>query len=823
MSARRLPIDACLPRLLESLARHPRVLLQAPPGAGKTTRVPPALLRAPWVGQGRVLVLEPRRLAARAAAYHMAAELGEAVGGQIGYRVRFDSRVSERTRVEVITEGILIRRLQHDPELAGVATVIFDEFHERSLQADLALALCREAQQALRPDLRLLVMSATLDSAGLATRLDAPVVAASGRVFPVQLQYRHAGPLSSLPARMARALAELLRCDGGDLLAFLPGAAEISRTHAMLEADPRFAAMAVHRLHGDMSLHDQQCAIGPDPNGRRKVILSTPVAETSLTVEGVDTVIDGGYRRAPRFDPNTGLTRLVTERISRDSAEQRAGRAGRLGPGRCVRLWTEAEQAALAPRRQPEILDADLAGLALELAVWGAADATALPWLDPPPPGNLAQARDLLTLLEALDGQGRITTHGRAMAELPVHPRLARMLGVAAGRGQAHTASLLAALLEDRATSRPGTGANLDMHLQQLRQPSGRRGTGSVQRTAAQIRRLLGVDHEGDAVEAGGLLLHAYPDRVAQRRQDGRTRYRLTGGRGATLGEDDPLAGCDWLVAPSVDSGKVEGRIHLAAAVDRSAIAVELAGLISTEEIVAWDRATDAVTARRNVRLGALVMESRALGDLDASGIVRAMLEGVHAMGLDALPWTPALRQWQARVLTLRHALPEGGWPDVSDTALLWTLESWLAPFLVGCARRAHLQRVDLRAALGALLPFALANRLDQDAPTHLAVPSGSRIALQYQPDGSPPVLAVKLQEMFGLADSPRIAQGRVPVLLHLLSPARRPIQVTRDLRGFWDRTYPEVRRELKGRYPKHPWPQDPWNAAPTARVRSRG
>ncbi|BCB26787.1 ATP-dependent helicase HrpB [Sulfurimicrobium lacus] len=827
------------------LAAHSAVVLEAPPGAGKTTRIPLALLDEAWLGGQAIAMLEPRRLAARGAAVFMAAELGEEVGERIGYRVRFENRVSKRTRVEVVTEGILTRRLQHDPELVGVGLVIFDEFHERNLHSDLALALCRDAQSGLREDLKILVMSATLDGARIAALLGAPLVRSEGRSYPVEVRYRAGGGAAFQPGEiaqaMARAVADAAEEARGDILAFLPGSGEIRRVEALLaERAALPGAPLVHPLYGDLSFERQQAAIAPDPQGRRKVILATPIAETSLTIEGIATVIDSGWQRVPRFDPPSGLTRLETVRVSRASADQRAGRAGRLGPGVCLRLWNEDIQRGLVAFNAPEILEADLSPLALELARWGVNDVATLTWLDPPPAAALAQGRELLQQLDALDGAGRITALGREMAGLPLHPRLAHMLLRGREMGLGTIACDVAAVASERDPMRALEGerrCDFALRAEALRAHRSLGNAGArrfaadpnacaaAERAARQWRHLLGVaadDGEVDEAVVGLLLALAYPDRIAQRRREGEGRYLLANGRGARL-----LPGCaggaPLLVAASLDGKGDEGRIFLAAALDADDLARHFGDKTAWQPVVRWDRLSQAVLAREERRLGALVLAQRPLPPgFAAAEMVQAMVDGVRDMGLESLPWDEEARQLQARIASLRQWQPDAGWPDLSDAALLASLEDWLAPYLDGLARRDHLARLDLTEILKARLDWDRLQQLESLAPTHIAVPSGSRKRLEYFPDGAPPVLAVKLQELFGLAQSPAVADGKVALMLHLLSPAQRPIQVTRDLKNFWDNTYPEVKKELKGRYPKHPWPDDPWNAAPTARAKPR-
>jgi ATP-dependent helicase HrpB len=830
-----LPVGAVLPELLRALAAGRSTVLTASPGSGKTTLVPLALLDEPWLAGGAILVSAPRRIAARAAAARMAELLGEPVGETVGYRVRFDQRVSARTRVEVITEGILVRRIQGDPGLAGVGLVVLDELHERSLLADLALALVRDVQEGLREDLRLLLMSATLDAAALARALGgAAVVEGGGRSHPVEVRYLPRSSTAPVPVVTAEAVRRALAPGHGDVLAFLPGGREIRAAAERLGDLPGTEVLA---LHGDLPAEVQDRALRPAAPGRRRVVLATPIAETSLTIEGVAAVVDSGLARRPRFDPASGLTRLETVRVSRASADQRAGRAGRLGPGVCHRLWTEGTQRTLAAQTPPEILDADLAPLVLELAQWGVAGPEALRWLDPPPPGACAQARTLLEALGALDPKGRVTPLGRRMVGLPFHPRLSRMLLTALDRGEAALGCDLAALVSERDLLRGGgpRGVDLADRLAALRVwrrdgEAGARRAGAdpvlclrVDRAARQARQALGVRAGGEDSgtadrSAGALLASAYPDRVAQLQAGATGRMRLASGRGARLPEGDPLAGQAYLVAVHLDATAGDGRVFLAATLDPSDLG-RLPGIDAhTVDVVDWDERARAVVARREERLGSLVLAARPLPDPDPGRVREVLLAALRRAGPGVLPWTPAARELQARVLSLRAWRPGEGWPDLSDAALLEGLEEWLGPELSGVTRLDHLARLDLLAPLQRQVGRDGLRRLDAGAPTHLSVPSGARRRLAYLP-GEPPVLAVKLQELFGLADSPRVSWGEVPVILHLLSPAGRPIQVTADLRGFWERTYPEVRRELRGRYPRHPWPEDPWTAVPTAGV----
>jgi len=832
----RLPIEEALPELKAKLATHHAVVLQAPPGAGKTTMVPLALLNEAWLAGKSILMLEPRRLAARAAASRMAQLLGESVGEKVGYRIRFDSKIGKHTRIEVLTEGILTRRLQQDSALEGVGLVIFDEFHERHLHADLALALTADCQQGLREDLRILVMSATLDGAAVSRLLrGAPIVSSEGRSFPVEIRYASRDASERLPETVGQAVLSALSVHAGDVLVFLPGAWEIRRTEQWLNVRLRSSDIRIFPLYGDLPWEKQEAAIQPGTAlGYRKVVLATPIAETSLTIEGVSVVIDSGFARVPQFDSRTGLSGLTTMRISRASSEQRAGRAGRLAPGVCYRLWTETTQRGLVPHAIPEIKTADLAPLALELAAWGVGDAGKLAWLDPPPGAAFSQARDLLFELDAIDRDGHITGIGREMVRLPLHPRLAHMLLTAKKLGQGSLACDVAAVLTERDVLAGEARRSTDLmaRVQALstyraKGASSGRGQGvdtnacsRADQAARQWRRLLKLDESGGVPTTtwiGVLAALAYPDRAK-----GEGSYLLANGRGAKLPEADVGMRAPYLVAASLDVGEQEGRIYLAAPIDEAGIEKYLSDHIGTDDVVQWDERQDCVIAQRQKRLGSIVLEAEPLKRVDSALMATAMIGGIRRLGLSALPWTPEARAIQARVLFMRENLPDENWPDWSDESLLATLEDWLAPYLDGISRRSHLARLNLVDILKSGLDWTQQRRLEEGAPTHVAVPSGSNIRLNYEA-GKPPVLAVKLQEMFGLADTPRVAFGRVPVVLHLLSPARRPIQVTQDLKGFWDRTYAEVKKELKGRYPKHPWPDDPWNAPPTARARRRG
>ena len=834
-----LPIDAALPALLQALRSRDEVVLQAPPGAGKTTRVPLALLDEPWLAGQTILMLEPRRLAARAAAERLASELGEKVGETVGYRIRLESRVGPRTRIEVVTEGILTRRLQDDPALEGVGLLIFDEYHERSLDADLALALSLNGRELLRDEqpLKILLMSATLEGERLSSLLnDAPVVTSEGRMYPVDVQWGRpfqAGEF--IEPKVVQTCLQALDEQGGSLLVFLPGQAEIRRVHQQLaEALGEGGNVLLCPLHGELDLAAQRAAIDPAPPGKRKVVLATNIAETSLTIDGVRVVVDAGLARVPRFDPGSGMTRLDTQRISRASATQRAGRAGRLEPGVCYRLWSEAQHEQLAAYGSPEILQADLAGLALQLARWGVEPAQ-LSWLDAPPAAAYAQARELLQRLGALLEDGRLASHGQAMAELPAHPRIGHLLLRGQAFGLAAMACEVAALLGERDILR-GAGADLHSRLALVSgEHKAQRGSqGGVQRVRQLARQYRGylrgqpsqpVENPDHPRWLGCLLALAYPDRVAQQRRPGGAEYRLANGRAALFGEVDGLMKHPWIVIADLGSrqGQREERIYLATDFDPQLLDGVLAEQVSVVDQLDWDEREGVLRAERQRKVGELILSREPLPGLDEHSRAKALLGLVRRKGLELLPWTPELRQWQARVALLRGLDNSGAseWPDVSDAALLASLEHWLQPYLGKVTRLSHFGQLDLSSILRNLLPWPLPQRLDELAPHHLQVPSGSSIRLDYSEH--PPILAVRLQELFGLADTPRIAGGRQVVKLHLLSPARRPVQVTQDLANFWRSTYAEVKKDLKGRYPKHYWPEDPLVAEATARAKPRG
>ena len=834
-----LPIDEVLPALRLALAERHEAVLEAPPGAGKTTRVPLALLNEPWLAGQKILMLEPRRLAARAAAERLASELGEKVGETVGYRIRLDSKVGPSTRIEVVTEGILTRRLQHDPALEGVGLVIFDEFHERSLDADLALALSLNGRELFRDEqpLKILLMSATLEGERLASVLgDAPILRSEGRMYPVAMLWgRPCVPGELIEPRVVQTVLDAISDESGSLLVFLPGQAEIRRVNQQLaDALGARSDILLCPLHGELDLAAQRAAIEPAPKGLCKVVLATNIAETSLTIDGVRVVIDAGLARVPRFDPGSGMTRLDTQRISRASATQRAGRAGRLEPGVCYRLWSEDQHAQLAAYGSAEILQADLAGLALQLARWGVTPEQLI-WLDVPPAASYAQAQQLLERLGALRDR-KLTPHGETMAELPAHPRIAHLLLRGQDLGLADMACDVAALLGERDILR-GAGADVHSRLALLSGESraARGGQGGVQRAKQLARQYRGylrakatqpVTDPDHPRWLGALLALAYPDRIAQQRKPGGAEYRLANGRAALFSEVDGLMKQPWLVIADLGSrqGQREERIYLAAEFDPALLEGVLSEQVSVVDQLDWDEREGVLRAERQRKVGELVLSREPLTGLDEAARTQALINLVRRKGLELLPWTPELRQWQARVALLRQldtqSQGQSEWPDVSDAALVGGLEEWLAPYLGRVSRLSHFASLDLSSIVHNVLKWPLPQRLDELAPHHIKVPSGSSVRLDYSE--YPPILAVRLQELFGLADTPRIAGGRQVVKLHLLSPARRPVQVTQDLANFWRSTYAEVKKDLKGRYPKHYWPDDPLVAEATARIKPR-
>ncbi len=869
-----LPIDAVLDQLAVALAGGNAAVLVAPPGAGKTTRVPLALLDAPWAANRKIIMLEPRRIAARASAERMAKTLGERVGETVGYRVRFGSKVSRATRIEVVTEGIFSRQILDDPELSGVAAVLFDEFHERSLDADLGLALARDAQVGLREDLRILVMSATLDGARVAKLLgDAPVISSEGRAFPVETRYLGRKADAPLERQMADAIAMALRADPGSVLAFLPGAAEIRRTQNFLGERVNDAGIEIVPLFGALDAAVQDRAIAPPPKGQRKVVLATSIAETSLTIEGVRIVVDSGVARVPRYEPDIGLTRLETVRASRAAVDQRRGRAGRTEPGVCYRLWDEPQTASLAAYTQPEILSADLSSLVLDLAQWGVSDPSSLAFLDAPPAPALKEARSLLRELGALDGDGRITAEGNSLRALALPPRLARMIVDSHRWGAGEQAAEIAAILTERGLG--GDSVDLDIRLDQFRRDRSPRASSArslAQRWASQVadkeasppapsplagegrgggspstapvvatptpdpppqggggqRGSLRNNKEHSAREAGelttGLMLaFAFPDRVARNRGNG--SFVLANGRGAAVDRTSALARAPYIAVAELTGTAAQGRILLAAPIEPADIEQHFADQIEVADEISFDRDAMALRARRKRTLHAITLSETPMALSPSAETARVLADGLVSSGLDGLPWSKPLKQWRDRVMFLRAA--EAGattnpWPDLSDDALAAQREAWLTPALYDKTSLKAFSAGDLSDALMSLLPWDLRARLEREAPTHFEAPTGTMLAIDYEAEQGP-TIAVRLQELFGMNTHPSVAKGAVPLVLELLSPAHRPVQVTRDLPGFWRGSYAAVRSDLRGRYPRHPWPEDPASAMPTRRVKPRG
>jgi ATP-dependent helicase HrpB len=814
--AEELPILEIIPEIKNKLKAHNILILQAPPGAGKSTILPIHLLDEPWLAEKKILMLEPRRLAARSVANRMSSLLNETVGSTVGFRVRFENKISKQTRIEVVTEGILTRMLQNDNSLEGIGLVIFDEFHERSLHADLALALCRDLQQVLRDDLKIMIMSATLDGDQLSSLLDnAPILTSQGRQYPIQHYYIPQEQGTQMHIQVSRAIRKALSMHEGDVLAFLPGAGEINRTLEILEAE--LIGVSILPLYGDLPQQKQQEAILPHPQGKRKVVLATSIAETSLTIEGIGIVVDSGVSRAPKFDPRTGLTRLETMKVTQDAASQRAGRAGRLGPGVCFRLWSEGTQQQLVAQRTPEILEADLSPTVLELAQWGVKDIRTLTWLTPPPAGALSQAKELLNQLEAMEGD-QITERGKAMLKLPTHPRIAHLLLEGEANRLIALATDIVAILEERDPLSKDAGANLALRVEVLRKwrnkeyvSADRNTLERIERLAATWRKNFKIDVENtfpNYEKVGMLLAAAYPERIARQMEKDQLRYRLANGRIVKLGEYDPLFRETWLAVAHLDGGN-EGKIYLAAPVNPK----DLQHLLLKKEVISWDTKRGILIARTESRLGDIIVDSSPLENIPEEERTGVLCQAVRTEGIDILSWTENIYEWQARLQSIKLWRPDEDWADVSKENLTHTLEEWLIPYLTKSRKREDLEKLDLSTILKGLLSWDFSQKLDSLAPESIKVPSGSMIKLKYDARGSAPVLAVRLQEVFGLLDTPTVNEGRTKVLLHLLSPGYKPVQVTQDLKSFWKNTYPDVRKELRVRYQKHHWPEDPWTA----------
>lgn len=843
-----LPVKEVIPALRDSLIQNNTAILSAPPGAGKSTLLPLALVNEPWLAGQKIVMLEPRRLAARTIAARLAFLNGDEVGETVGYRIRFEKKIGKRTRIEIVTEGVLTRMLHGDNALEEYGLVIFDEFHERSLHADLALALCREAQQVLRPDLRILVMSATLDLKTLSALLKAPVLESNGRQFPVEIRYGNDADEMLLPDLTARTIAMAAKETEGDILAFLPGEGEIRKCGELLRG--QLDDIIVFPLFGQLSQQEQQRAITPDRTGRRKVVLATSIAETSLTIEGVRVVVDCGFGRSSRFDPRSGLTRLETHRISRDSADQRAGRAGRLGPGKCYRMWTQATHLRLQENRVPEILEADLAPLMLDVGAWGVSDIMQLTWLTPPPQAHVSQASAILDSLGAIEN-GRITAHGREMHRLPCHPRIAHMLIMAGGLKSKQLATDIAAVLEERDPLGKEAGIDINLRVEALRrarnsfagpEPSApepvegvedsisksskqsKRTSGMgrfsrIEKAASQYRSMLNIEVDNSAYdphECGLLLAYAYPERIASARPGNNAQFQLANGRLAMAGHKDDLAHEQWLVAAHLDQRDGMGKIFLAAPLNPK----DLLPMVKEQEVVTWDVRKGGLVATKDLRIGNIILQSKPLPKPDPETVAKIAWEAIRTEG-NLLDMDERTQQLQNRILSLKKWGPDQGWPDVSTGHLLSGDGAWLRPYLQDVKKNEDLKKVDLYAALYHSLPFEQQQLLTKLAPEKLEVPSGSKIQIRYFPNGETPVLAVRLQELFGLADTPAVNNGKTPVVLHLLSPGYKPVQVTSDLKSFWNNLYHEIRKELQRRYPKHAWPEDPWSARAVAKGRS--
>ena len=817
-----LPVTEIINDVRHHLSAGNTLIVNAPPGAGKSTLLPLALLNEPWLEGKKILMLEPRRLAARTIAERLSYFLNEPVGQTVGFRIRFENRTSENTKIEVLTEGILTRMIQSDNALENVGLVIFDEFHERSIHADVALALCREAQQVLRTDLRIMVMSATLNMPQLTSLLKAPAVVSQGKQYPVDVRYENDIDEFLMADLCARTVIKAAKENDGDILVFLPGQREIHNASDILRKELR--NFSIHMLYGSLPQRQQAAAILPDRNGKRKVVLATSIAETSLTIEGIKVVVDSGFGRTSKFDPNSGLSRLETVRISKDSADQRAGRAGRLSAGVCYRMWSTVTQQRLTEHITPEILEADLASLVLDMAQWGITDIQQMTWLTPPPKGPLSQANDLLHQLEALE-DGRITPHGKKMLRLPCHPRIAHMLLMAEEDDQLELATDIAALLEERDPLGREAGIDLNTRIEALRthrrENRDNRKMGRIEKIADQYRKLFSIDPDNasvDPFETGVLITRAYPERIAFARPGNNAQFQLSNGRYAMAGHREDLADEPWLAICHIDAREGMGKIFMASPLNPR----DLAPLVKEKEVITWDTDEGGLIATKDLRIGSIVLQSKPLPSPDESHLVAAISEAIKKEGDRLLDFNEEVQQWQNRVMSLRKWNPHENWPEVSTVSLLQTNAAWLSPYLTGVKKPEDLKKINIKEVLQHSLTFEQQQKLNDQAPSHLAVPSGSKIKLMYRENAEAPVLAVRIQEVFGLAETPSVNEGKQPILLHLLSPGFKPVQITSDLKSFWADAYFEVKKELKRRYPKHVWPDDPWNEPAISGVKKR-
>ncbi len=811
-----LPIIEIIPDLKKGLAEHNTLILQAAPGAGKSTYLPLQLLNEPWLAGKKIILLEPRRLAAKTVASRLAFQLNEEVGETVGYKIRFENKISKSTRLEILTEGILTRMLQEDGALENIGLVIFDEFHERSLHADLALALTREIQTILRPDLRILIMSATIDGEKLSSVLNnAPIITSKGRQHPIKFNYEGADEKIPLHLQMARVIKKAMNENSGDILAFFPGAGEIARTAEILEREKINAK--IFPLFGDMPIHLQQEAILPAKNGERKIVLATSLAETSLTIEGVNIVVDCGFSRVPKFDTRSGLTRLETIRVTKDSADQRAGRAGRLGPGICYRLWTEGFNHHLVPHRSAEILDADLASLVLELSNWGTEKINSLTWLSPPPAGTVMQAKELLEQLGALE-KNKISIRGKEMLRLPTHPRIAHLLIEGRKSKQHSLACDIAALLEERDPLPKEAGADLVLRIEMLRKfrrkefvNADKKRLERIERIAQQWRKLIGTEIENsnpNHEEVGKLIAAAYPERIGKMETQG--RFRLANGRMAKLEDGDSLINEKWLAISNLDGGtSKDGKIYIAAPLNPK----DISYLASEKKTIEWDDKKGELIAKIEKRVGEIILESKAIKNISDEEKIEILIDAVRKNGMELLDWKEEVTDWLARIECAKKWNESGNWPNVNREYLLSSSKEWLAPYLSQVKRKEDFKKLDLLTILSSTLSYEQQHRLEKLVPEKIIVPSGSFIRIQYNADGNFPVLAVRLQELFGMLETPTVCDGKIKLMMHLLSPAYRPVQVTQDLMSFWQNTYPEVRKELRMRYPRHSWPEDPFTA----------